>query len=150
MQGPLAQFGRAPQWHCGGHRFDPGTVHQIQGQSQYRLSFFFKENSTMIPQKISQDSKDNLIITWQDGHESKISLQTLRNGCPCASCQGETILMKQYAPVPQPDQPGKYVIRNAEQIGSYALQFSWGNGHSTGLYTWAHLRSLCECNECKG
>jgi putative endonuclease len=27
IRGPLAQFGRAPQWHCGGHRFDPGTVH---------------------------------------------------------------------------------------------------------------------------
>ena len=27
FRGPLAQHGRAPQWHCGGHRFDPGTVH---------------------------------------------------------------------------------------------------------------------------
>ena len=26
--GPLAQHGRAPQWHCGGHRFEPGTVHK--------------------------------------------------------------------------------------------------------------------------
>lgn len=112
--------------------------------------FSFSKNSTMIPQKISQDSKDNLIITWQDGHESKISLRTLRDGCPCASCQGETILLKHYEPPHQPDQPGKYVIRNAEQIGSYALQISWGDGHSTGLYTWTHLISLCECNECKG
>jgi putative endonuclease len=29
VNGPLAQHGRAPQWHCGGHRFDPGTVHAM-------------------------------------------------------------------------------------------------------------------------
>ena len=50
--GPLAQFGRAPQWHCGGHRFDPGTVHDksydlwrkliySEGQSHQIVLFLF-------------------------------------------------------------------------------------------------------------
>jgi DUF971 family protein len=33
-------------------------------------------------------------------------------------------------------------------IGNYAIEFHWRDGHSTGIYTYDYLRSLCPCSEC--
>lgn len=33
-------------------------------------------------------------------------------------------------------------------VGNYAIQFRWEDGHSTGIYTFDYLRSLCPCPEC--
>ena len=37
---------------------------------------------------------------------------------------------------------------SVEAVGAYALQFTWGDGHSTGIYSWEWLRSACQCAEC--
>jgi DUF971 family protein len=37
-----------------------------------------------------------------------------------------------------------------EAVGSYALQFTWSDGHSTGIYSWDWLRAACPCSECLG
>jgi DUF971 family protein len=29
-------------------------------------------------------------------------------------------------------------------VGNYALRIHWSDGHHQGLYTWRHLRDLCE------
>lgn len=102
----------------------------------------------MLPIKIQLAEESNLVIHWRDGHRSTTSLRTLRDNCPCAGCQGETVLLRTFKPAPQPEMPGKYVLQGAAQIGSYALKITWGDGHSTGIYTWERLRSLCECSEC--
>jgi DUF971 family protein len=52
--------------------------------------------------------------------------------------------MKTYIPAQQPELPGKYVLKGAQQVGNYALQIHWGDGHQTGIYTWEKLRSLSE------
>jgi DUF971 family protein len=103
--------------------------------------------------KLAKDEKtktDQLSLAWDDGHAGVISLKTLRDNCPCAGCRGETVLLKSYAPAPQPELPGKYRLVGAEPVGSYALGVSWGDGHRTGIYTWEYLRSLCECDLCRG
>ena len=104
----------------------------------------------MIARQIKVASKTELQILWDDEHRSVLSLKSLRDNCPCAGCQGETILLKTYKPETQPDLPGKYDLRNIQQVGHYALQLTWGDGHSTGIYTWEILRSLCECPQCLG
>jgi DUF971 family protein len=103
----------------------------------------------MVPTKIKLGKEKKLEILWDDGHESTISLGRLRDACPCATCQGETVLLRHYAPPSQPELPGKYDLVGANQVGSYALQLSWKDGHSTGIYTWERLRSLCECSICQ-
>lgn len=103
----------------------------------------------MFPKQITSRPNNQLAIQWSDGHASVVSLKTLRDACPCAGCQGETVLLKTYVPAAQPELPGKYVLKGAEQVGSYALQIAWGDGHATGLYTWEKLRSLCECDQCR-
>jgi DUF971 family protein len=102
----------------------------------------------MIAKQITLKGKTSLGIVWDDLHESEIPLKSLRNNCPCAGCQGETVLLKTYKPIPQPDLPGKYNLIDAEQIGSYALKLVWADGHQTGIYTWERLRAMCECSHC--
>jgi DUF971 family protein len=36
----------------------------------------------------------------------------------------------------------------ATQIGSYAIQISFTDGHSTGIYSYDHLRTICPCPSC--
>ena len=102
----------------------------------------------MTATQIRMSRPGELAVRWDDGHESLIALLTLRDSCPCAGCQGESVLLHSYAPAPQPDLPGRYNLVGAQPAGHYALKLSWGDGHDTGMYTWPFLRSLCECPEC--
>jgi len=110
--------------------------------------FYLQEVKKMIATQITLSSPDELSIKWDDHHASMISLRTLRDHCPCAGCQGETILLKTYTPEPQQHLPGRYKLTGIQQVGHYAIQISWGDGHSTGIYTWEILRNLCECQIC--
>lgn len=96
----------------------------------------------MIPIQITLSQPDTLSLKWDDGIVTEIPLRVLRDNCPCASCQGETVLLKTYTPTRQPELPGKYILKGAQQVGYYALQAVWGDGHQTGIYTWDKLRSL--------
>ena len=33
-------------------------------------------------------------------------------------------------------------------VGNYAIELRWHDGHSTGIYTYDYLRSLCPCSSC--
>ena len=93
-----------------------------------------------------------LAINWEDGHESLLSFQLLRDRCPCASCQGEPDL---FGRVQRPADASGGAERNYElvgihPVGHYALQLRWADGHSTGIYSFAYLRSLCDCDLCQG
>ncbi|MEJ2104819.1 MAG: gamma-butyrobetaine hydroxylase-like domain-containing protein [Ignavibacteriaceae bacterium] len=48
----------------------------------------------MVPKSIKVKEKKFLQITWEDESQSKISLKYLRDECPCATCKGETVLLK--------------------------------------------------------
>ncbi len=99
--------------------------------------------------QLTRKDPETLWLVWRDGHEGPVSLKTLRDRCPCAECSGEKILLRTVVP-PAPDltTPGRYELSGATPVGSYALQLSWRDGHTTGIYTWEHLRSLCECPAC--
>lgn len=99
--------------------------------------------------KIQQISSTELYVSWDDEHSGPVPLATLRDSCPCAECKGETVLMKTYVPpVVDKTTPGRYVLAGIEPVGGYALKFSWNDGHNLGLYTWEHLRNLCQCEDC--
>jgi DUF971 family protein len=36
-----------------------------------------------------------------------------------------------------------------QEVGRYALQPTWGDGHQTGFYTFLLLRALCPCETCR-
>ena len=38
---------------------------------------------------------------------------------------------------------------SVEGVGKYAIRFEWNDGHNLGIYSWAYLREVCPCAECK-
>jgi len=89
------------------------------------------------PAKLEQIDAGHLGIVWSDGARRRYTVRHLRIECPCASCisevTGERIL--------DPESVAANVHPvGIEAIGLYALKFSWSDGHSTGLYTYAILR----------
>lgn len=97
----------------------------------------------MLPTRIEQTSSTELTVSWPDEVTHRISLETLRDNCPCAGCKGETILGKHFSPVKLPQfAPGMYELHDMQTVGNYAVQVFWNDGHATGIYTWEYLREL--------
>ncbi|MBI1311735.1 DUF971 domain-containing protein [bacterium] len=88
-----------------------------------------------------------LEIAWPDGTEARIPFRYLRGRCPCASCVNEFTGKRM---VDVLDIPEGILIDAAELTGNYALKIKWNDRHDTGLYTWEHLRELCDRNEWGG
>lgn len=83
-----------------------------------------------------------LAIVWNDGHESYFPLEPLRRACPCAVCAGEPDVTGQIVRPRVTYNDKSFTIRNLQVVGGYALQPTWSDGHSTGLYSWLYLQRL--------
>ena len=89
-----------------------------------------------------QQIGNELAIQWNDGTESFLDLEFLRRACPCAVCGGEPDVLGN---ISRPDvvyTPSSFELAGWQLVGGYALQPQWGDGHSTGLYSFAYLRRL--------
>ena len=88
-------------------------------------------------------------IEWESGHRSNYSGDRLRWACPCAECRGEAGSPGRLSRVKTlPDEELR--LQDVTLVGQYALQIGFESGHATGLYTFRYLRSLCECDACRG
>ena len=98
------------------------------------------------PKNIKQIDPTKLGITWTDGHESIYGVRHLRESCPCANCIDEWTGEKRLDPNSIPD---NICPTKLHSVGLYAIQFSWTDGHDTGLYSHDLMRKLCQCVECQ-
>lgn len=88
---------------------------------------------------------NELAIRWDDGTEAFIPLEKLRRYCPCAGCKGEVdILGNLYKNPERPFGPGAFELLRIENVGGYAIQPVWRDGHATGLYTFDYLQRLTQ------
>ena len=88
---------------------------------------------------------DELAIKWEDGSESFMSLEKLRRHCPCAGCKGEVDIMGNvYKGPDRPLNARAFQLVRVANVGSYAIQPVWGDGHSTGIYSFDYLRRVAE------
>ncbi|HEX6387416.1 MAG TPA: DUF971 domain-containing protein [Anaerolineae bacterium] len=98
------------------------------------------------PTNITADrTKRTLTIEWSDGVTCDYPFAGLRAVCPCVECRGGHAHMGA-PPDPRIVRETRNEALNLERIepvGSYALQFFWNDGHSTGIYTWEYLRQAC-------
>jgi DUF971 family protein len=93
---------------------------------------------------------DLLVVVWDDGHESYYPAEALRRACPCAACSGEPDLFGRMAGGgPQNYRQNSFVLVGVEPMGNYALQPTWGDGHTFGIWTFDRLRAMCPCDECR-
>jgi DUF971 family protein len=97
----------------------------------------------MIPKSIKVKKEKSIEIIWEDENINNITLKYLRDECPCATCKGETVLLKTYRPpAKKMITPEMYMIGNIETVGEYAIQITWKDGHNTGIYSWDYLQEL--------
>ena len=96
----------------------------------------------MKPDDIQQIGND-LAIRWDDGGEDFIPLERLRRGCPCAGCKGEMdILGNVYKNQEKPFAPNSFELVRISNVGGYAIQPVWADGHNSGIYSFDYLRRL--------
>ena len=108
--------------------------------------------------KIHVSSGAGVDITWADNHTSHYDFAYLREECPCATCNEKRDQEEQHkraatkaAPVSSPALPmfkPKIRAQSATQVGNYAVQISFNDGHNTGIFSYDHLRAICPCAEC--
>lgn len=88
---------------------------------------------------------NELAIRWAGGGESFLSLETLRRHCPCAGCKGEMDVMGNVYKGPEINLTSEsFRLKRVDRVGGYALQPVWGDGHTTGLYSFEYLQALGE------
>ena len=86
---------------------------------------------------------DELAIKWEDGTENFISLEKLRRSCPCAGCKGEVDIMGNLYKNPEkPFSDASFRLVKIELVGGYGVQPVWGDGHTSGIYSFQYLHRL--------
>ena len=104
--------------------------------------------------KIHVSSGAGVDIVWSDGHASRYDFTYLREHCPCATCNDEREKKAAFAaagtasaaalPMFKP----KPRAQSATSVGNYAIQISFSDGHSTGIFSYDYLRTMCPCDAC--
>ena len=125
---------------------------------------FFDPKKRPSSVKVNVSSGLGVDIEWGDGHASHYEFAYLREQCPCATCNEERD-KKEHATVPStpggtagalagmgpslPMYKPKPTARQAKAVGNYAIQFDFSDGHTTGIYSFEYLRSVCPCEGCR-
>lgn len=90
------------------------------------------------PVAIDVAQAGTIVVTWNDGEESKVDPFRLRLDCPCAACIDEWTGAKLIDPAGIRRDVRPVAM---EPVGNYAVQIRWSDGHETGLYSWQRLRA---------
>lgn len=94
------------------------------------------ENATVIGNEFA--------LSFSDRSEAYLPLAMVRRACPCAGCQGEPDALGRVMKPTVEHGPKAFDLLKFETVGGYAIQLFWGDGHSTGIYSYSYLRRLAE------
>jgi len=79
---------------------------------------------------------DSIVIEWKGQMETRVSSRELRLACPCAECVDEWTGAKLLEDTKVPQDVRALHVKN---VGRYAIQISWSDGHGFGIYTFKSL-----------
>ena len=117
--------------------------------------------------KVHVSSGAGVDITWSDGHSSHYRVRLLaravslrdvqrragekggREGKRRAAEKGKSrgaapVLSSPLLPMFKP----KLRASAAHAVGNYALQIDFNDGHTTGIYSFDYLGTICPCEDC--
>ena len=77
-----------------------------------------------------------LEISWSDGLVSRFKDAALRRACRCTTCR-QASARQETIPCPEDIR-----LLSIVPVGSYAIQFSFDDGHDRGIFPWDYLRRL--------
>lgn len=90
--------------------------------------------------------ENSLEVAWADGFSASMPLERFREHCPCAECRKDELnkgakfgfgSLKQF-------KEGMNELKQLKQVGNYAAQPVWGDGHDAGIYRWDYIRKIFE------
>jgi DUF971 family protein len=92
-----------------------------------------------LPTDLGFEDDGTLHVRWNDGKESRFAAKFLRGHCPCAECVEEWSGKRMVGEAQVADDVKP---RGMHEVGRYAMQIEWSDGHSTGIYSWDYLCKL--------
>jgi len=102
------------------------------------------------PSEIDLKKDKGLAIQWHDGSSSYYTIAYLRKMSPSADMRQLREEMDKNPLTVLPASSGSaepITARNAELVGNYAIKITFSDGHDTGIYSWAYLRSIDPANQ---
>ncbi len=123
----------------------------------------FRPFENVEPVHLAWNPDGTVAIVWDDAHESTYELSLLREKCPCATCKGThgaptTLVVRQnrsgFNIVSGAGNLGNrsansaLTVSGVDPVGKYAMRFTWGDGHNSGIYSFRYLRGICPCPTC--
>ena len=85
-----------------------------------------------------------LAIKWSDNTEDYYAMERLRGLSPSAENMGEQDLLgNTYGGDSRERFPGVRVD-GWQQVGGYALLFTFSDGHKTGIYSYSYLKKISQ------
>jgi DUF971 family protein len=100
-------------------------------------------DTAAIPTEIRlHQASRSLEIGYAGGERYHLPCEYLRVYSPSAEVRG-------HGPGQEVLQTGKRLvgISSIESVGNYALQFTFSDGHDSGIYSWSYLLELCREQE---
>ena len=105
--------------------------------------------------KIHVSTGAGVDITWSDGHASHYDFSLPSRRMPLRHLQRRARKKARPSPPQAQPPPPPYPCSNpnpprksANAVGNYAIQFTFTDGHATGIYSYDHLRTICPCPDC--
>lgn len=102
----------------------------------------------LLPISIKLKTPGGIQMTWNDGHQATYAYAYLRRKCPCATCSERPPKVSDANPLRLYDEI-PIEATGASQVGHYAVQFEWNDGHNSGIYSFNYLREICPCQQCR-
>jgi ATP-binding protein involved in chromosome partitioning len=90
-----------------------------------------------LPQVAAHDG--HIHVNWPDGTDSAIPNKEVRASCQCAACREEYTGEQLLDPTTIPE---TIEAKEISSLGNYAVAISWSDGHTSGIFSWDHLRGL--------
>lgn len=98
------------------------------------------QKTPKIPTRIEKHSASEMYFEWNSGEKHAVPFAELRFFCPCAKCvdehTGKRVIRREQI-------PAEIRPTGVQPVGRYAVQISWSDRHSTGIYHYDHLFAVC-------
>jgi len=123
-------------WNWETNESAPGWIEEAASQ----------HGSRTVPVGFRKSDPRTLSILWQDGRRVDIDVRDLRLACLCAACVHEMSGRKMLDPATV---RSDVAPRTINSVGTYAINVTFNDGHSSGIYSFEHLRGLGEASRGK-
>ncbi len=85
------------------------------------------------------EQREVLSIQFSDDTQKEFPAAFLRGFCPCARCQGHGAGPPKFKVA---STPAATRVEDVTPVGNYALCIVWGDGHDTGIFSFASLYAM--------